>query len=301
MINKISNLKLVLGLVLLGLVYLATVFFDSNKSEELERQLVTIDTAQVTGITIISPNETVELSRESQAWQVQLATGKKVPAVTSKVKSLLTELQSISPDRLAAKEKNKWSDYQVDSTGTIVKVTEAGSQTLNMVVGQLGTTSYLRLADQQEVYASDSFSGLKNSSSVNNFRDNTFLKLATDSIKSIAFNYPADSSFRIEHTSNGWQFADGSLADSARIVDYIRKLGLKSNDAFSDQDGNSLGELLAEIIVSTGNEVGLSIKAYSDPTDSVVYQSSSNPTSYFNDDELGDLFFVGKSSLSTGD
>ena len=298
MLNKISNLKLVLGLVILGLVYLATVYFDSSKSEELEKQLVSIDTANVTEIIIVSPDETVNLTREGQHWEVQLNTGKKVPAVTGKVKSLVNELINIQPDRLAAKEKSKWKDYQVDSTGTTIQVKEHDNLTLNMVTGHSGSTSYIRLADETEVYASDGFGGLKNHGDINHYRDNTFVKITTDSIQSITFRYPGDSSFQLINESGSWSFADGSPADSTKTIEYLRNLNLRYNHNFSDQDGSSLGESLAEISISAKNEADLILKAYIDPADSVVYQSSSNPTALFNDKELGETFFVGKASFS---
>lgn len=299
MLNKISNLKLVLGLVLLALVYLATVYFDSSKSEELEKQLVSIDTANVTEIIITSSDETVNLTREGQQWEVQLNSGKKVPAVTSMVKSLLNELINIQPDRLAANDKSKWKDYQVDSTGTNLQVKEHDKLTLNMITGHSGSTSYIRLADETEVYASDGFGGLKSKETINHYRDNTFVKINTDSIQSIAFRYPGDSSFQMINDSGYWSFDDGSPIDSTKTVDYIRNLKLKYNDQFSGQDGSSLGESLAEITISTKNEADLFIRAYRDPADSMVYQSSSNPTAFFKDKELGETLFVGKSKLST--
>ena len=116
MINKISNLKLILGLVALVLAYLAVVYLDSSKSAPLDKQLISIDTSQSTRIVIQNDQEQVNLSQTSGQWQVALPSGKKVTATNSKVGDLMNTLLDIRTDRLAAKDESKWSDYQVDST-----------------------------------------------------------------------------------------------------------------------------------------------------------------------------------------
>ena len=297
MLNKISNLKLILGLVLLGLIYLAVVYFDSPKSVELEKKLVNIDTARVSEIIIVTESETVNLSRENQQWQVSMKSGKKVTAVTSKVKALLDQLLKISPDRLAAKDRDKWADYHVDSTGTSIKVIESGNTTLDMIVGQSGPTSYLRLAGEEAVYASDGFGGLNAKDNINDYRDNLFVRINTDSLNSISFNYPADSSFQIINHQGKWKFEDGSLADSAKTVNYLNQLKFYNNQNFAEQDGSSLGTPLAEIVLDSKSEDRVLISAYSDTADSVVYHSSLNQSAYFNDKTLGTKYFIGKSGL----
>lgn len=297
MISKISNLKLILGLVLLGLVYLVVAYLDSSKSAELEKQLVSIDTSKVTQITIQSPDQTVNLYKENQGWQVELSTEKKVAAKTDKVTTLLDQLLDISTDRLAAKEESKWGDYQVDSTGTSLKIHEGDQLTLDMMVGQSGSTSYLRLADEDEVYASDGFRGLRTSDQINHFRDNTFIRMNTDSLESIAFNYPGDSSFQVINNNGTWNLDDGAQADSAKTAQYINKLKLKYNDDFAGQDGSSVGPQIAEIVISSKNQPQISIKAHGDVADSVIYQSSVNEESFFKDKQIGEDYFISKSDL----
>ncbi len=297
MLNKISNLKLIIGLVLLALVYLAVTYLDSPKSEELDKQLVAIDTAKVTQINIIGKDQTVNLYKENQGWQVALSTGKQVKAESSRVTSLLNQLLNIGTDRLAAKDKSKWSDYQVDSTGTRLQVKEGDATTLDMIIGQSGTTSYLRLADEIEVYASDGFQGLGSKQEINHYRDNLFVEMDTDSLTSISFNYP-DSSFQIINNAGSWQFEDGMAADSAKTAAYLGKLSLKSSENFAAQDGSTVGPTLAEIKINSNSQPQVTIRAYSDNADSVVYQTSINQEAYFADKTLGEDFFIGRSALS---
>jgi len=117
------------------------VYFDSSKSTELEKELVSVDTSKVTRLTIENSEETVNLYRENQGWQVALTTGKRVTAVTDKVTSLFEQLIDIRTDRLAAKDQSNWVDYQVDSTGTHIQVQEGDDLTLDMTVGQSGSTT----------------------------------------------------------------------------------------------------------------------------------------------------------------
>ena len=297
MLNKISNLKLVLGLVLLGLVYLAVTYLDSSKSEELEKQLVAIDTAKVTAISIQSKEETVKLLRDAQQWQVELKTGKKVTAETAKVEALLDMLLDLRPDRLAAKDQSKWKDYNVDSTGTQLKVMEGGNTTLDMVIGQTGSTSYVRLAGEDEVYASNRFKGLNNKDEINHYRNNIFLEMNTDSLTSITFNYPADSSFQLVNQSGSWSYDDGTAADSTKTVDFVSSLGMRFSDNFSEQDGSSLGAPLAEIVINSISDSPVSIYAFRDAADSVIFQSTINQESFYKEAKLGQEYFVGRSAF----
>ena len=298
MINKISNLKLILGLVLLALIYLAVVYFDSSKSAPLEKQLVSIDTSKVTLLIIETTAEQVKLSKTTDGqWQVDLPSGKKVTAVTSKVNSVLGQLMDIRTDRLAAKDEDKWAEYQVDDTGTKLKVQEGDVLTLDMVVGQSGSTSYIRIAGEVEVYASDDFKGLSSNDNINHYRDNTFVRMETDSIESITFNYPGDSSFQLTNKQGAWTIDDDTPADSVKTIDYFRNLSLKFNDDFALEDGSSLGAQIAKIEFKFSNQAPVFITAFEDLADSVIYQSSINEEAYFSDTALGEEFFIGKSEL----
>jgi hypothetical protein len=301
MINKISNLKLILGLVILGLVYLAVVFFDSSKSVELEKQLISIDTSLVTQITIQGQDETVNLYRQGSEWQIALNTGKRVKAMDAKVTAFLKQLLVIGTDRLAAKEKSKWADYNVDSTGTHIQVRQGEEISLDMVVGKSGANNYLRLIDEVEVYTSDNFTGLGINDKINNYRENTLIKVQSDSIKSIEFDYPGDSSFQLINKDGRWNYENNTAADSAKTADYLRNMSLKYNSNFAGQDGSSLGPQIAQITINVKNGAPVTLIAYADPADSVVYQSSVSPESFFNDPSIGKDYFIGRASFMTAE
>lgn len=298
MISKISNLKLILGLVLLALIYLVVVYFDSSKSAPLEKHLVTIDTSKVTRVIIEAPDEQVNLTKTTDGpWQIALPSGKKVTAEANKVNSVLGQLMDIRTDRLAAKNEDKWAEYQVDDIGTKLKVQEGEEITLDMIVGQSGSTTYIRIAGEDEVYASDDFKGLATSDNINHYRDNTFLRMETDSIESITFNYPGDSSFQLANMGGSWTLDNSTPADSVKAASYLRNLKLKVNNDFAAEDGSSIGKQIADIVIVSKNQPPVSIMAFEDPADSVIYQSSVNLEAYFNDADLGEVFFVGKSEL----
>ncbi len=298
MISKISNLKLILGLVLLALIYLVVVYFDSSKSAPLEKQLVSIDTSKVTRVIIETPDEQVNLTKTTNGqWQIALPSGKKVTAEANKVNSVLGQLMDIRTDRLAAKNEDKWAEYQVDDTGTKLKVQEGDEITLDMVVGQSGSTTYIRIAGEDEVYASDDFRGFGTNDNINHYRDNTFLRMETDSIESISFNYPGDSSFQLTNMKGSWTLDNSTAADSVKTANYLRNLKLKFNNDFAAEDGSTIGKQIADIVIVSKNQPRVSIMAFEDPADSVIYQSSVNLEAYFNDAALGEEFFVGKSEL----
>ena len=147
------------------------------------------------------------------------------------------------------------------------------------------------------MYVSDDFRGLSTNDNINHYRDNTFLRMETDSIESISFNYPGDSSFQLTNMAGAWTLDNSTPADSVKTVEYIRNLKLKFNDDFATEDGSSLGTQMAKIEIKLSNQASVFITAFEDPADSVIYQSSINEEAYFSDTALGEEFFIGKSEL----
>ena len=128
MFSKINNNLLVVLFIVL-LVFVVVVFFiNTDKNERTFRDvLVDIDTTAVTEMVIYSKAnnfEPLKIFKQNEKWFVNLKNGKTGDVSESKMTQVFTELMSIKPKRLASRSKDKWGDFQVDSSGARVQVKE---------------------------------------------------------------------------------------------------------------------------------------------------------------------------------
>ncbi|UXX78215.1 DUF4340 domain-containing protein [Reichenbachiella carrageenanivorans] len=300
--KKLSNIKLISVLVALCLIYFVVDFTGGkSKSKSLKSELVSIDTAKVTQIYVDGARgKQVQLDRVQGEWELTLPNDKKVLASPSAVDNALFALNSIKPSRIATKSEAKWKDYQVDSTGTRVKVFEGGDQTLDLVIGRFGMEgqrayhTYVRLYDDKEVYVAKDFMGFSVSADPSAYRDQVLARINKDSVASITFNYQADSSFRLERVGTAWQ-VNGEPADSAVVAKYLGGLNYVSGKEYMDEE-NKLTVPVMSAAVDMNDGYTVLFDGYQ-LEDEWVFHSSTNESGYFKDMAILDKVFVGKSEL----
>ena len=231
-----KNLLFILGA--LAIVFAVTQLTKrTGRSKLLKSELVSIDTAMVSKIEIITSEESVTLSREEE-WKVALSDGSQKIAKESSVSSLLSSLNTIKPGRMAARSQDKWKDYSVDSTGTRVKVYEEGEISTDIVIGRFGVEgqqsfyTFVRLFEDDEVYVANDFMGVSVGKDAASYRENEVLRLQKDSLVSISFDYP-DTAFRL--TKEEEWYLDDQQADSALVAGYLSGLNFVNSSEFYDQ------------------------------------------------------------------
>jgi hypothetical protein len=320
MLKNISSIKLLGVLVILILVYLGFEFFGGeSRSKSFKAELVEIDTAKVTRILVDGKEENLELIKENNAWKVSIGDGKYAKAQTSSVRSTLSSLLSIKPSRIAAKDPNKWKDYQVDSAGTRVQIFEGDKNTLDLIIGRFGFNqqamqqqqqmmggrgmqqffSYVRLNNEDMVYVADNFMGMSVNSDASGYRNKQLLSLTTDSISSIQFNYPADSAFVLTKLDSTWSVF-GNQADSASVASYLGDIRYVSNSNFVDDvPPTALVSPTISMSIKQNGKADIEVKAFQHPEHKWIVHSSSNPDSYFGDESLIEKLFVGRKKLLT--
>lgn len=313
MFRNISNLTLIGVLALLAAIYFGISYFNQKSRQgSLAQDLVKFDPAKATAVEIFTPEDTVFLNRQSDDWKVKLASGKVVDAEDETVTRALENLLTIKPSRLATKNKDKWKEFDVDSSGTRVKVYEKGKAALDLVIGRFGMNqqpgqrqaqygmggmgqfySYVRLADEPEVYVANDFMGYSLPANASGYRNKQLLDFENDSISAIRFTYPADSSFSLEQTGEKW-LSDGQPADSTAVASYLSDLRYRSLQDFADAyELSSLGvpELKAEIALNQGEP--LSLSAYL-RDDKWIVSSSGNENLFSADSADIHEIFVGR-------
>ena len=287
MFKKFSNLTLLLVLAGLIGIYLIIQFTSgSSRSEGFRETLVEIDSARVSKIIISGKGNISEITKANNNWKIKIG-DKEVPATLGSVKSAINALYDLKPTRLVSRSEDKWTEYQVDSAGTSVKIFEGDNNTLDLVIGRFNVqgrnaySTYMRLADEPEIYAVNNFMPFSVSADPSNYRDNVLWRLKKDSITTINFDYP-DSAFVLEKNQATWA-VNGQPADSASIASYLSGLSFVSSRNFYDDTQNLATPSLSMRIATTQKNVKL--EAYN-VNDEWVFNSSENAESYFKDEAL---------------
>ncbi len=304
MLKKISSIQLLGILVALGLVYFAMRYFGGHtRSNALDVNLANIDTAKVSKIQIEGKGKSLELTKEGGEWKVGLGQGKFVPAEKRSVQSTINTLLRIKPSRLAARDKSKWKEYQVDSTGTRIQIFEGNDNTMDLVIGKFGVQNqrsyytYVRPYNNNNVYAIDNFMGISFGTDPKDYRNKQLLSLTTDSIAQIKFDYPADSAFSLVRNDSVWEI-NNSRTDSASTVKYLNNIRYVNNSDFVDDIAPAaLGNPVLTVTIDEKSKGTVTIKAYQNPIHHWIINSSLNPESYFSDNDTFEKIFISKKKL----
>ncbi len=304
MLKNVSNKTL--GILFAVLVVIALLIYigDSSSNERSFRSnLVDIDTTAVTEI-IIYPKklsgEKVRLFEDDGSWKVELNSGNTAPVTKSKIEGLLKQLLEVKPERLAGRGSESWTEFEVDSGATRVEVYEGADKTLDLIIGKFTfqqprtMKSYVRLANDTDVYQVNSFLGMSFNQDANSFRDHTIIEDSPVNWKNIAYSYPADSSYQLVNVGGNWQFSGGGKVDSASTATTLRQLSNIRGSEIVDINKEELPLPEYKLTIIKQDNSQIDVYGYK-KKDQVIINSSENPDAYF-DGNKGNLFnrvFVG--------
>lgn len=284
--NNTIKLLAVLA-VLVGVFFLVKYTGDKSRSKSFRSALVQIDTAEVTEIRITSPEDSVVLTKSAEGWQVS---GK--PADNNAVKSLMNNLQTIKPSRIASRSDDQWGDFQVDEHGTRVQVLEGSDMTLDIVLGRFNVEgqrsfySYVRLSEEPDTYVARDFMKMTIAPKSADYRVDDVLRVEWDSLSSVDFNYP-DSAFSMYKINEVWQ-VNGEPVDSAAFENYKSATRFVTSRNFAE---NTNAPALYDVIFNLKDGETYQITGYGDDR----FNSSYNPVEYWKDPDIPEKVFRGKS------
>jgi hypothetical protein len=307
--SKKFNNKILLS-ILAGLVVLFVIvkWYQNPRTEStLNADLVDIDTAKVSKILIYPTSENrqeIKFYKEGKDWKVNKGKLTTDPEQNA-VKGLLSTFLEIKVKSLASKDKKKWDEYKVsDTTATRVKVYEGSDLVLDIMIGKFNYqqsrnpygnmyggnggvtgTTYVRLKEDNEVYAVDGFLIFTFNQQFNAFRKQTIAKFERAEAEKVTFKYPGDSSYIVELKDKKWLIANDQ-ADSAKVAEYLNTLSYKNASSFDDNYVNS-GMPQYQIIIEGKNLKPITIDGYITGNENFIINSSQNPKSWFTTDKKG--------------
>ena len=269
---------------------------DSGKSQTLITKLVDLDTTEIEKIIINSPQEEVILSKVGAKWKVKVANGLRAVR-TGAVNSMLNDLNGIKIGRLATKKMENWKDYQVDSTGTEVKVFGKEKLLANIVIGRMefenqqSFYTFVRNAHDDHVYVANGFIGGSVAKTSATMRDNVLMRTVKDSLLSIHFKYP-DSTFVLTR-SEKW-LIDKEEADSASVEEFLNELKLVTSQKFFDEEMTEKPS--HQVIFTFTGSSKIVIDAFYH-ADGYIFRSSTNLGEAWLDEKLNSKILKSKSAF----
>ncbi len=286
--------------IVIGAAYAAFHFFKSKKSQPFDAELIRIDTTRVTSLLISLPNDQAEitLQRENGVWIA--SNGQiNIRATSETTSSMLRALTNFKIREVIAQSSADWAAYALtEARATRIRVYANNQLLEDFMIGKSeihpeteARISYLRLTDEDEVYAVEGILSNHFGYDFSDFRNKTILQMEPNlTMVSFEVTLP-DTTFTYVRTPEGWQVNEMKL-DSGRVESYLNSLRQISGEVFADDfDEVQGGSLLFSTLTLQPENGGepFVIQCYRDSTRSMpfIIHSSQNPDAYFASDSLG--------------
>jgi hypothetical protein len=309
MFKKFTSGTLIIIMIVLMGIYLI-VQYTGSKNRTFRDKILSFDAASVTQILIKDPKssqEPVDLRFEGGKWIVK-AGGQDYNADTNVVKNILKQLSDMPTKRYAGKGKDAWVKYELTDTSASMVTVKASEKTVaEILIGKFTynipkdqqqqqqmqsrqqrgeMTSYVRLADEKDVYAVDGYLKMTFSSKADSYRYRNLVSVNPADITRITINEPGIK--KILENQDGKWLLDGIPADSTKAVKFRSALGRLTGSKFIDQAGGQSYPAYS-LMIEGNNFTPVELQAYpvADTNVAYVISSSANPGSYFNGKEGG--------------
>ena len=303
---KMSNTKLLVLLVVLIAIVGAVFFIDSRRGEgNFKQDIILVDTAQISKITMFPKSkkgEQVRLVKEGGVWVVQLRDNRKAKVDNTQVSQIFDALTDMKATMLASRTPDKWAEYEVDTTGTRVVITE-GNEDKEIIIGKMnfkqGTRSmetYVRVKGEDDVYLVPGFLDPMFNKGTEDWRNKKIVSGNKDEWTQLSFSLP-ESNYELVQQDSVWMI-DGQQVDLASVDSYLSELSRTTGTAFADDvDAATLGTPQYNLVITDKAGDKITVKGYL-ISDRKILHSSLNPDNLFAGEGLFDKIFAGKEKFT---
>jgi hypothetical protein len=210
------NTSILIGILLL-LVAIAYLVMqnpgEQSSTGESGEYLVKVDSLAVDRIEIKSPTARLLLEKKGVEWLVQEPVSYR--ADQSNVASLIHESKNLEVKSIVSNKPEKQSVFQVDSTGTLVKMSAQGSEQAAFIIGKSGSSfseTYARRRTSNDVALVGGASSYTFNRPIKDWRDRTILAIPQGRIKEVKFQY-GDTTFVLACEDSTWMVSKDSTQD----------------------------------------------------------------------------------------
>ena len=210
--------------------------------------LVDYDSSSVDRIEISSSGAHIVLSKDGAEWMVTEPL--KYRADQKAVAEALGKGRHLEIASPVSTNPGKQQLFQVDSSGTLVKISDRGNEKAAIRIGKTGSTysdTYIRREGSNNVYLTN---GILSSIFVRNireWRDKTVFKTEKEFIKEVRFQY-GDTTFALALKDSAWTIGGEKTLESI-VNSFVSALTNFSADEFIDTSVSALPPLRAVLDV----------------------------------------------------
>ncbi len=206
---------------------------ERSSSGESGEVLVNLDSLAVDRIEIKSPTANIVLQKKGVEWFVESPVSYK--ADQSNVATLIHSSKSMHVSNIVSNKPDKFSVFQVDSTGTLLKLYQNGTEKASFILGKPGSNYselYARQTASQDVALVNGVSSYVFSRPIKDWRDRTIFSLPREQIKEIRYQY-GDTTFVLAFRDSAWTIGKDSTKEGV-ISSLISSLSNIVADDFVD-------------------------------------------------------------------
>jgi hypothetical protein len=302
MFKKIKPGVLMIVLIILLAAYFLVRHFSSN-DRTFRDKVLEFDPATVTEVLITVPGqqEQTHLRLEGKEWKVVIR-DMSYRADTSNIKSMLSQLSQLATKRFAGKGKEIWKKYELtDSAAVKVEILAGKKEVASLLLGKFDYTvpenqqqqnmrqqqqgemsTYVRLADEKEVYVVEGFLKMTIGRNGDAFRDKMLTGVKGQDISRVTFSYPGGGGMLLDKSTGKWAI-NGVPADSMKVVKYLNSISrLTSQDFIYNTPAPGMPS--HTVTIEGNNFQPIEIKAFpvADTNLNYLLVSSRNPDAVFN-------------------
>jgi hypothetical protein len=206
---------------------------ERSSSGENGEVLVSVDSLAVDRIDIKSPTVHVVLQKKGVEWFVESPVSYK--ADQSNVAGLIHSSKTLQVSNFVSNKPDKHSVFQVDSTGTLVRMFQNGAEKASFILGKSGSSYselYARRAGSNDVALVNGASSYVFSRPVKDWRDRTILSTPRESIKEVRYQY-GDTTFVLAFKDSSWTIGKDSTQEGV-VSSLLSSLSNIVTDDFVD-------------------------------------------------------------------
>ncbi len=222
-----------LVVLLIAAYYVLKMPGESDSNSEHSTIFLSVDSAATDGIEIKSPSTDVKLERKGNTWYVTAPVHYR--ADQKSVEDAIHQCKILSVLNLVSDKPEKFSIFQVDSTGTRISLFQGGKATSAFIVGKTSpnfTDSYVRKAGANQVMLARGVLEYTFNRQLKEWRDRTIISVSREEIKSIAVQNGKDS-YQLMLRDSVWML-DGKRVKLSAVNDLIASLSNFQADDFLD-------------------------------------------------------------------
>jgi hypothetical protein len=219
---------------------------ERSVTEPENRPFLTLDSANVTSITITSQGTSVVLARRGSEWILDSPGEHRADPVA--IGALLTEAKKLTVRSVVSTKAEKHSIFQVDTTGTLITLRSSASDSVSFVLGKSApgfSEVYARLTGSNDVVLVNAAISYTAKRPGSEWRDRAIIRMPKEEIREIRFQY-GDTTFTVAWKDTSWTI-DDQPAQEWGVTSLVSALSDFKADEFVETPPTTPGKPVASI------------------------------------------------------